>query len=128
MLVIGLIDDESYALNYVKLNSSCLVYYIIKGGPIDFENFIFNYDQVFIEKNENQIEIQIEGVEDIEYYPTATKIPECLINDKLYYEKLINSLIDKLSYRLEIILDRKVKIKKKTLVLMVIHICFIFMN
>mgnify|MGYP003586336398 CR=1 FL=1 len=113
MLVIGLIDDESYALNYVKLNSSCLVYYIIKGGPIDFENFIFNYDQVFIEKNENQIEIQIEGVEDIEYYPTATKIPECLINDKLYYEKLINSLIDKLSYRLEIILDRKVKIKKE---------------
>lgn len=109
-LNIGLIDDESYVLNFVKLNSNCKVNYIINGGPTDFENFIFNYYQIIIEKTENQIEIDIEGVEDVLYYPLETKIPEHLQEDKLYYERFINSLINEITNRLEIILDKKVNL------------------
>ena len=71
-LNIWLIDDESYVVNFLKLNSNCKVNYIINGGPTDFENFIFNYYQIIIEKNENQINIDIEGVEDVAYYPIET--------------------------------------------------------
>ena len=109
-LDICLIDDESYVLNFVKLNSNCKVNYIINGGPTDFENFIFNYYQIIIEKTENQIEIDIEGVEDVVYYPLETKIPEHLQEDKLYYERFINSLINEITNRLEIILDKKVNL------------------
>ena len=99
-LDICLIDDESYVLNFVKLNSNCKVNYIINGGPTDFENFIFNYYQIIIKKTENQIEIDIEGVETTTVFPIETKIPEYLLKDKLYFEKLINSLINELTNRL----------------------------
>ena len=114
-LNIGLIDDESYVLNFVKLNSNCKVNYIINGGPTDFENFIFNYYQIIIKKTENQIEIDIEGVETTTVFPIETKIPEYLLKDKLYFEKLINSLIKELSNRLEIILDKKISIDKENI-------------
>jgi len=109
-LNIWLIDDESYVVNFLKLNSNCKVNYIINGGPTDFENFIFNYYQIIIEKTENQIEIDIEGVEDVVYYPLETKIPEYLQEDKLYYDRFINSLINEITNRLEIILDKKVNL------------------
>lgn len=109
-LNIWLIDDESYVVNFLKLNSNCKVNYIINGGPTDFENFTFNYYQIIIEKNENQINIDIEGVEDVAYYPIETKIPEYLQEDKLYYERFINSLIKEITNRLEIILDKKVNL------------------
>ena len=112
-LDIGLIDDESYVLNFVKLNSNCKVNYIINGGPTDFENFIFNYYQIIIKKTENQIEIDIEGVETTTVFPIETKIPEYLLKDKLYFEKLINSLINELTIRLEIILEKKISIDKE---------------
>ena len=112
-LNIGLIDDESYVLNFVKLNSNCKVNYIINGGPTDFENFIFNYYQIIIKKTENQIEIDIEGVETTTVFPIETKIPEYLLKDKLYFEKLINSLINELTNRLEIILEKKISIDKE---------------
>ena len=112
-LDIGLIDDESYVLNFVKLNSNCKVNYIINGGPTDFENFIFNYYQIIIKKTENQIEIDIEGVETTTVFPIETKIPEYLLKDKLYFEKLINSLINELTNRLEIILEKKISIDKE---------------
>lgn len=114
-LDIGLIDDESYVLNFVKLNSNCKVNYIINGGPTDFENFIFNYYQIIIKKTENQIEIEIEGVETTTVYPIETKIPDGLLKDKLYYDKLINSLIKDITNRLEIILDKKVSIDKENI-------------
>lgn len=114
-LNIGLIDDESYVLNFVKLNSNCKVNYIINGGPTDFENFIFNYYQIIIKKTENQIEIDIEGVETTTVYPIETKIPDGLLKDKLYYDKLINSLIKDITNRLEIILDKKVSIDKENI-------------
>ena len=109
-LDICLIDDESYVLNFVKLNSNCKVNYIINGGPTDFENFIFNYYQIIIEKNENEIKMDIEGVETTTVYPIETKIPEHLQEDKLYYERFINSLINEITNRLEIILDKKVNL------------------
>ena len=112
-LDICLIDDESYVLNFVKLNSNCKVNYIINGGPTDFENFIFNYYQIIIKKTENQIEIDIEGVETTTVFPIETKIPEYLLKDKLYFEKLINSLINELTNRLEIILEKKISIDKE---------------
>ena len=114
-LDICLIDDESYVLNFVKLNSNCKVNYIINGGPTDFENFIFNYYQIIIKKTENQIEIDIEGVETTTVFPIETKIPEYLLKDKLYVEKLINSLINELTNRLEIILDKKISIDKENI-------------
>ena len=114
-LDICLIDDESYVLNFVKLNSNCKVNYIINGGPTDFENFIFNYYQIIIKKTENQIEIDIEGVETTTVFPIETKIPEYLLKDKLYFEKLINSLINELTNRLEIILDKKISIDKENI-------------
>ena len=109
-LDICLIDDESYVLNFVKLNSNCKVNYIINGGSTDFENFIFNYYQIIIEKNENEIKMDIEGVETTTVYPIETKIPEYLQEDKLYYERFINSLINEITNRLEIILDEKVNL------------------
>lgn len=109
-LDICLIDDESYVLNFVKLNSNCKVNYIINGGPTDFENFIFNYYQIIIEKNENEIKMDIEGVETTTVYPIETKIPDGLLKDKLYNDKLINSLIKEITNRLEIILDEKVNL------------------
>ena len=109
-LDISLIDDESYVLNFVKLNSICKVNYIINGGPTDFENFIFNYYQIIIKRTENQIEIDIEGVETTTVYPIETKIPEYLQEDKLYYDRFINSLINEITNRLEIILDKKVNL------------------
>ena len=87
--------------------------YIINGGPTDFENFIFNYYQIIIKKTENQIEIDIEGVETTTVFPIETKIPEYLLKDKLYFEKLINSLINELTNRLEIILEKKISIDKE---------------
>lgn len=114
-LDICLIDDESYVLNFVKLNSNCKVNYIINGGPTDFENFIFNYYQIIIEKNENEIKMDIEGVETTTVYPIETKIPDGLLKDKLYYDKLINSLIKDITNRLEIILDKKVSIDKENI-------------
>ena len=114
-LDIGLIDNESYVVNFVKLNSNCKVNYIINGGPTDFENFIFNYYQIIIEKNENEIKMDIEGVETTTVYPIETKIPDGLLKDKLYYDKLINSLIKDITNRLEIILDKKVSIDKENI-------------
>ena len=114
-LDICLIDDEFYVLNFVKLNSNCKVNYIINGGPTDFENFIFNYYQIIIEKNENEIKMDIEGVETTTVYPIETKIPDGLLKDKLYYDKLINSLIKDITNRLEIILDKKVSIDKENI-------------
>jgi hypothetical protein len=109
-LNIGLIDNESYVLNFVKLNSNCKVKYLINGGPTDLENFIFNYYQIIIEKKENLIKIDLEGVETATSFPIETKIPEYLQEDKLYYERFIKSLVKEITTRLEIILERKINL------------------
>jgi hypothetical protein len=109
-LDIGLIDDESYVLNFVKLNSNCKVNYIINGGPTDFENFIFNYYQIIIVRTENQIKIDIEGVETTTVYPIETKIPEYLQEDEEYTKKMINNFIKQATARLEIILGKRIEL------------------
>jgi hypothetical protein len=105
---ICLIDDESYALNFVKLN--CKVNYIINGGSTDFENFIFNYYQIIIEKNESEIKMDIEGVETTTVYPIETKIPEYLLEDEEYTKRMINNLIKQVTARFEIILGKRVEL------------------
>jgi hypothetical protein len=107
---ICLIDDESYVLNFVKLNSNCKVNYIINGGPTDFENFIFNYYQIIIEKNESEIKMDIEGVETTTVFPIETKIPEYLLEDEEYTKRMINNLIKQVTARFEIILGKSVEL------------------
>lgn len=107
-LSVGLIDREIDVLNIVKNNSICKVKYIIDGGKTNFENFIFPYYQLIITKGEIQINIDIEGVEDVSSYPTETRIPEYLLENKDYLEKMINNLINNISKRLEIILGKPI--------------------
>jgi hypothetical protein len=107
---ICLIDDESYVLNFVKLNSNCKVNYIINGGPTDFENFIFNYYQIIIEKNESEIKMDIEGVETTTVFPIETKIPEYLLEDEEYTKRMINNVIKQVTARFEIILGKSVEL------------------
>lgn len=107
-LKVGLIDDEMDALNLLKNNSTCSLTYLIEGGKIDFENFIFPYYYWLITKDEHQIDIHIEGVNDNSSYPTETRIPEDLLQNKEYIEKLMNNLSIEITNRLEIILGRKI--------------------
>lgn len=110
ILDIGLIDNESYVLDFVKLNSNCKVNYIINGGPTDFENFIFNYYQIIIERTKNIIKIDIEGVETTTVFPIETKIPQYLQEDEGYTKRMINNLLKQATGRLEIILGKSVEL------------------
>lgn len=105
---VGLINDEMDALNILKNNPICKVKYIIEGGKTDFENFVFPYYQLFVTKDENQIEIHLEGVEDASSWPTETRIPENLLKNEEYTEKLMNNLSKDISKRLEIILEKQI--------------------
>ena len=107
-LKVGLIDDEMDALNLLKNNSTRCMIYLIEGGKTDFENFIFPYFYLLITKDEYQIDIHIEGVNDNSSYPTETRIPEDLLQNKEYSEKLLNNLIKEVTKRLEIILGKKI--------------------
>ena len=107
-LKVGLIDDEMDALNLLKNNSTCRVIYLIEGGKTDFENFIFPYIYLLITKDEYQIDIHIEGVNENSSYPTETRIPEDLLQNKEYSEKLLKNLIKEVTKRLEIILGKKI--------------------
>ena len=107
-LKVGLIDDEMDALNLLKNNSTCSLTYLIEGGKTDFENFIFPYYYWLITKDEHQIDIHIEGVNNNSCYPTETAIPKNLLQNKEYVEKLMNKLRKEISNRLEIILGRKI--------------------
>lgn len=82
--------------------------YIIEGGKINFEDFTFPYYQLIITKNEIQINIDIEGVEDTSSYPTETRIPENLLENKEYSKKMTNNLIKEVSKRLEEILVKPI--------------------
>ena len=84
------------------------VKYIIEGGKTDFINYHFPYYQLIISKNENQIEIHLEGVEDTSSWPTETKIPENLLENIEYSEKLMNNLSKDIINRLEIIVGKKI--------------------
>jgi hypothetical protein len=109
-LEVGLINDETDALNIIKNNPICKVKYIIKGGETDFENFIFPYYQLIITKDENQIEIHIEGVEETSSWPTETRILENLLENKEYSKKMIKHLSVDMSKRLEFILGKQITI------------------
>lgn len=105
-LEIGLIDTEIHVLNILKNNPICELKYIIEGGVTNFKKFIFPYYQLIISKNEIQININIEGVEDTSSFPIETRIPENLLENKEYSEKIKNNLVKDISNRLEIILDK----------------------
>jgi hypothetical protein len=107
-LRVGLIDNEIDALNILKNNSICKLKYIIEGGKLNFEDFTFPYYQLLITKNEFQIEINIEGVEDTSSWPTEIKIPKNLLKNNEYSEKMMTILIKEISNRLEIILEKQI--------------------
>ena len=96
------------ALHIIKNNSNCSITYLIEGGETDFDNFIFPYLYFLISKDEKCIDIHIEGVNDNSSYPTETRIPEELLQNKEYMDRLMNSLSMAIKKRLEIILGTKI--------------------
>jgi hypothetical protein len=107
-LKVGLIDDETYALNILKNNHICTVKYIIKGDKIGFENLIIPYFQLIITKDENQIVIHLEGVEDTSSCPSETRIPENLLNNDAIFEEIAKQIRKDISDRLEIIVEKPI--------------------
>lgn len=107
-LKVGLIDDELDALNIIRNNSNCSITYIIKGGETDFDNFIFPYFSLLISKDINRIDFHIEGVNDSSSCPTETRIPEELLQNKEYSDRLINSLSMAIKKRLDLITGNQV--------------------
>ena len=107
-LKIGLIDDESDALNILKNNPICTMTYLIKGGQIGFDNLNIPYYQLIITKDENQIEIHFEGVEDTSSCPSATRIPENLLNNDAFFEEITKQIRKDISDRLEIIVEKPI--------------------
>lgn len=107
-LKVGLIDDELDALNIIRNNSNCSISYIIKGGETDFDNFIFPYFYFLISKDNNRIDIHIEGVNDTSSYPTETRIPEELLQNKEYSDRLMNSLSMSIKKRLDLIMGNQI--------------------
>ena len=109
-LKVGLIDDELDALNIIRNNSNCSITYIIKGGETDFDNFIFPYFSFLISKDINRIDIHIEGVNDSSSCPTETRIPEELLQNKEYSDRLIHSLSMAIKKRLDLITGNQISI------------------
>jgi hypothetical protein len=107
-LKVGLIDDEMDALHIIKNNSNCSITYLIEVGETDFDNFIFPYLYFLISKDEKCIDIHIEGVNDNSSYPTETRIPQNLLENNEYSERLMESLSRAITKRLEIILGTKI--------------------
>jgi hypothetical protein len=107
-LKVGLIVEEMDVLNILKNNAICKVIYILKGGETDFENFIFPYYNFVISKTEDNINIHIEGVNDESSYASETKIPQNLLENIEYSERLMISLSEAITKRLEIILGKKI--------------------
>jgi hypothetical protein len=109
-LKVGLIDDERDALNILKNNPICAMIYLIKGGETDFENLIIPYYHLIITKDENQIEIHLEGVEDASSCPSVTRIPDNLLNNDAFFEKITKQIRKDISDRLEIIVEKPITI------------------
>lgn len=107
-LKVGLIDDEMDALNILKNNSICTLIYLINGGETAFENLIIPYYHLIITKDENQIEIHLEGVEDTSPFPVETRIPEKLLNNDAFFEEITEQIKKDISNRLEIIVGRPI--------------------
>lgn len=107
-LKVGLIDDEMDALNILKNNSICTLIYLINGGETAFENLIIPYYHLMITKDENQIEIHLEGVEDTSSFPSVTKIPENLLNNDTIFEEITKQIRKDISDRLEIIVEKPI--------------------
>ena len=107
-LKVGLIDDELDALNIIRNNSNCSITYIIKGGETDFDNYIFPYFYFLISKDNNRIDIHIEGVNDSSSCPTETRIPEELLQNEEYLERLMNSLSMSIKKRLDLIMGNQI--------------------
>lgn len=107
-LKVGLIDDESDALNILKNNPICKMIYLIKGGKIGFENLKIPYYHLIITKDENQIEIHFEGVEDTSSCPSETRIPENLLNNDAFFGEITKQIREDISNRLEIIVGKPI--------------------
>lgn len=107
-LKVGLIDDERDALNILKNNPICTMIYLIKGGKIGFENLNIPYYHLIITKDENQIEIHFEGVEDTSSCPSETRIPEKLLNNDAFFEEITKQIRKDISDRLEIIVGKPI--------------------
>lgn len=107
-LKVGLIDDESDALNILKNNPICTITYLIKGGKIGFNNLNIPYYQLIITKEKNQIEIHLEGVEETSSFPSETRIPENLLNNDEIFEEISKQIRKDVSDRLEIIIEEPI--------------------
>lgn len=107
-LNVGLVDDERDALNILKNNPICTMTYLIKGGQIGFDNLNIPYYQLIITKDENQIEIHLEGVEETSSFPKETRIPESLLNNDEFFEEITKQIKKEVSDRLEIIAEEPI--------------------
>lgn len=103
-LRVGLIAEEKYAFQILRNNTMCKMTYIIDGGDTGFENLSIPYYQFVITKDEQQLEICIEGVNDTSPWPIETPIPRELLENEDVYEKILDRAYCDLSYRLEQIL------------------------
>ena len=63
-----------------------------------------------ISKDINRIDIHIEGVNDSSSCPTETRIPEELLHNKEYSDRLINSLSMAIKKRLDLIIGNQISL------------------
>lgn len=110
---LGLIDNEIDVLNILKNNPACVVHYVIKGGEIDFENFIFPYYRMTIIQNESKIEMILFGIEQAHPESNWIEIPKKLMENEEYVEKKNKKLLQEMSSRLEKITNRPTTIDKE---------------
>ncbi|ELY2011351.1 hypothetical protein SL057_002421 [Flavobacterium psychrophilum] len=105
-LELGLIENEIDVLNILKNNPACVVHYLIKGGEIDFENFIFPYYRMSIIQNESKIEMILFGIEQAHPESNWIEIPKKLMENEEYVEKKNKKLFQEMTKRLEKITNR----------------------
>jgi hypothetical protein len=97
---IDTIEDENEVLTIIRNNKKCSVYYILKGGDLDFENLIFPKYLVHISKNENSISIILEARTKDNDLNSTIYFPQCLLSqahfENQYIEKIKQMTIERL--------------------------------
>lgn len=108
------INDEKWVFQILQNNKICSIDYIIKGGILDYENFIFPKYHIGLSMKEDFISIFLTGMNDNYKYCYSEEdpidFPDKLVSQPDFYERHLNKIKQETAERLAIILEDKIQI------------------
>jgi hypothetical protein len=110
------ISDEKWVFQVLKNNKICSIDYIIKGGVLDYESFIFPKYHIGLSMKEDSISIYLTGMNDNYKYCYSEEdpidFPEKLVSQTDFYVRYLNNIKLQAAERLENILEEKIQINE----------------